>query len=222
MPTAFPDTTDDVARRIRDYFGARLAAYGDDPRGADWQSVAAQHARFAALITIGDLRGATVLDAGCGLGHLYGYLCEQGIMAGYTGCDLSEAHVQRAAHSYPHARFLAAGAQQVASAERFDYVIACGLLHLRVPRWGRWAWAIVRALYACCRRGLAFTLPQRGCGHAPVLAAVDPADWSARLRALCPAVETRELAPWGDAVFYVRKTERTEGTGAGAGAACAS
>lgn len=207
-----PIEVDARAERLRDYFGARLAAYGDDPRGVDWQSAEAQRARFDALIAVGDLDGATVLDAGCGLGHLYGYLCQQGITVGYTGCDLSEAHISRARAIYPHVRFIAFGARAVAGAEAFDYVIACGLLHLRVPRWQRWAWGLVRTLYACCRRAFAFTLPARGHGHPPVLAAVDPADWSARLHALCPTVDMRRLEPWGDAVFYLRKD----------GAVCAS
>ncbi len=201
---------DEIAQRLQLYFGDRLAAYGDDPRGVDWHSAAAQQARFDALLAIGLTEGATVLDAGCGLGHLYAYLCERGIVVRYTGCDLSEAHVERARVLYPQARFIAADAARVAAAETFDYVIACGLLHLRVPRWGRWAWTLVRALYAGCRTGLAFTVPQRGYGHPPALATVDPADWSARLRTLCPDVATTTLAPWGDAVFFLHKSVQSE------------
>jgi len=79
---------DEIAQRLQLYFGDRLAAYGDDPRGVDWHSAAAQQARFDALLAIGLTEGATVLDAGCGLGHLYAYLCERGIVVRYTGCDL--------------------------------------------------------------------------------------------------------------------------------------
>lgn len=196
---------DETARRLRLYFGDRLAAYGNDPRGVDWHSAAAQQARFDALLRIGITEGATVLDAGCGLGHLYPYLQEKGIAVRYTGCDLSEAHVAHARTLYPHARFIAADAARVVAAETFDYVIACGLLHLRVPRWGRWAWTLVRALYAGCRQGLAFTVPQRGYAHPPVLATVEPADWSARLRMLCPDVAATTLTPWGDAVFFLHR-----------------
>ena len=195
-----------VAARLRAYFGACLERYGHDPRGVDWQSAQAQQARFAALLTVGDLDGATVLDAGCGLGDLYGYLCERGIAARYTGCDLSAAHLIVARAAYPAARFLAGDVLEVVKGERFDYVIACGLLHLRVPRWNRWAWARVRAMYAACEYGLAFTLPRRGGGHSPLLAAVDPADWLARLRALCPAAEAHPLDPWGDVVFLLRRS----------------
>jgi SAM-dependent methyltransferase len=196
---------DEIAARLRDYFGACLARYGDDPRGVDWQSAEAQRARFAALLQIGDLDGATVLDAGCGLGHLYAYLREQGIQARYCGCDLSTAHIDAARAAHPEARFIAADVHNVLAAEQFDYVIACGLLHLRVPRWQRWAWDLVLTMYAGCRYGLAFTLPRRGAGHPPILATVDPTDWLARLRRLCPAAEATPLDPWGDTVFLLRR-----------------
>ena len=89
----------------------------------------------------------------------------------------------------------------------YDCIAACGLLHLRVPRWNRWAWDIVRAMVAGCTTAVAFTMPIRGAGHPPVLAAVDPRDWSARLHTLpgVAGVEVRLLEGWGDAAYYVRK-----------------
>jgi SAM-dependent methyltransferase len=196
---------DEAAARLRAYFGERLARYGHDPRGVDWQSGEAQRARFDAVLAIGSLDGATLLDAGCGLGDLYGYLRARGVTIRYAGCDLSSAHVTAARQAYPGTRFVVADVREVLAAERFDYVIACGLLHLRVPRWNRWAWDLVRAMYANCGRGLALTLPHRGAGHPPVLAAVDPADWLERLRRLCPAAEAHPLVEWGDTVYLLRK-----------------
>jgi SAM-dependent methyltransferase len=202
---------DEAAALVRAYFGACVDCYGHDPRGVDWQSAAAQRARFAGVLAVGDLDGATLLDAGCGLGDFYGYLRERGIAARYTGCDLSTPHVEAACKAYPDARFVAADVQTVLAGERFDYVIGCGLLHLRVPRWNRWAWSIVRAMYDGCLRGIAFTLPRRGAGHPPVLAAVDPADWLARLRTLSPTVEAHPLDPWGDTMFMLRKQTTSDG-----------
>jgi hypothetical protein len=100
---------------------------------------------------------------------------------------------------------VAADVQEILADERFDCVIGCGVLHLRVPHWNRWAWSIVRSMYEGCLRGVAFTLPRRGAGHPPVLAAVDTADWLARLRTLSPTAEARPLDPWGDTVFLLRK-----------------
>src|SRR5579871_2219140 len=146
---------DEAAARLRAYFGERLARYGHDPRGVDWQSTEAQQSRFEALLAIGHLDGATVLDAGCGLGDLYAYLCAHGMAVRYTGCDLSTAHVAAARQAHPGIRFIACDVREVLATERFDYVIACGLLHLRVPRWNRWAWDLVRVMYANCRHGFA-------------------------------------------------------------------
>src|SRR5919109_5069282 len=112
---------DEVAALVRTYFGACLDRYGHDPRGVDWQSMAAQRARFAAVLAVGDLDGATLLDAGCGLGDFYDYLRERGIDARYTGCDLSTPHIEAARTAYPDARFVAADVQELLAGERFDY-----------------------------------------------------------------------------------------------------
>jgi hypothetical protein len=60
-------------------------------------------------------------------------------------------------------------------------------------------------MYDGCLRAVAFTLPRRAAGHPPVLAAVDPPDWLARLRTLSPAAEAHPLDPWGDTVFLLCK-----------------
>src|ERR671935_2006255 len=121
---------EEAAALVRTYFGACLERYGHDPRGVDWPSAAAQRARFAAVLAVGDRDGATLLDAGCGLGDFYGYLRERSIAARYTGCDLSTPHVEAARKAYPDARFVAADVHEILAGERFDCVVSCGLLHL--------------------------------------------------------------------------------------------
>jgi len=203
-------SNDEASDLLRGYFGSRLERYGRDPRGVDWQSGEAQTARFAAVLTavrsIGDLDGATLLDAGCGLGDFNGFLVARDVEIRYTGCDLSEPHIAAARAAYPSARFVAAGVRDFAARESFDYTVACGLMHLRVPRWPRWSWGLVRAMYAGSRRGLVFTLPERGAGHPPALATVDRSDWLARVRTLAPGARVYPVDPWGDLVFTLPKT----------------
>lgn len=194
---------DDAYERVRAYFAGCLARYGNDPRGVDWHDRDAQRARFEALLYLESLDGASILDAGCGLGDLYGYLHERGIPVRYTGCDLSPAHIEAARAIYPAARFEIIDARTLLARERFDYVIACGMLHLRVPRWNRWVWEQVEAMYEGSRRGVAFTLPERGHGHAPILAAVDAREWHKRLERMADTVALRRLDSWGDVVFYL-------------------
>ena len=53
-----------------------------------WRSRQNQEVRFETLASIGDLRGKSILDAGCGLGCFYGYLKDRGWEGQYTGFDL--------------------------------------------------------------------------------------------------------------------------------------
>lgn len=200
---------EEAAPRLRAYFAERLTQYGDDPRGVDWQSAEAQEARFSALGTLWPLQQASILDAGCGLGHFYAYLRAHGFAGEYTGCDLSAPHLAVAVARYPEARFLCADVAELVRAECFDYVLACGLLHLRVPHWQRWAWRLVEGMYRSCRIGLGFTLPRQGAGHPPVLATVVANDWRVRLQQLSPAVVVHELEPWGDLLFQVSRCDET-------------
>src|SRR5947208_14371828 len=117
---------DEAAALVRSYLGACLDRYGHDPRGVDWQSAAAQRARFAAVLAVGDLDGASVLDAGCGLGDFYGYMREHGIAAHYTGCDLSTPHLDAARTAYPEARFVAGDVRDLLLGERVDSGMGCG------------------------------------------------------------------------------------------------
>ena len=65
-----------------------LAHHGPTFEATLWKSRHAQRARFRALVRMIDLRGRTVVDAGCGLGDFAAYLAEQRIAIGrYIGVD---------------------------------------------------------------------------------------------------------------------------------------
>ena len=75
-------------QRVADFFRVHVRLYGNDWRALGWQSRGTQFRRFAVLAEIGSLAQTSVLDVGCGLGDLYGYLCTQNIWVTYTGYDL--------------------------------------------------------------------------------------------------------------------------------------
>ncbi|HSH70766.1 MAG TPA: methyltransferase domain-containing protein, partial [Deferrisomatales bacterium] len=86
--------------------------------------------RWAAALADSLPRGATVLDLGCGAGAEAAAFAEQGFEV--TGVDLSRAHIERARHRLPGARFLCADmAALELPSEGFDAVTAFySLLHL--------------------------------------------------------------------------------------------
>jgi SAM-dependent methyltransferase len=145
--------TEDVATR----FAGNLLRFGDDdPRVLEWSGRPAQQRRFQVLAEVGDLDGADVLDVGCGLGDLYGWLSAHTAVRTYVGVDASPALVAVAISRWEHeARFEVADAADldvVLGPAVFDYVFASGLLYLHDPMWAN---AVLRSLFQRARCGVA-------------------------------------------------------------------
>ncbi|HPA64879.1 MAG TPA: class I SAM-dependent methyltransferase, partial [Spirochaetota bacterium] len=69
---------------IRDHY---VPKFGNDRLNheiLDWESMEAQHSRFAVLSEYVPLSGKSLLDVGCGLADLYAFLTEHGIRTKYT------------------------------------------------------------------------------------------------------------------------------------------
>ena len=60
--------------RIRRHYEPRLDRETEPYRILDWASPQSQEARFQVLADEVPLAGKTLLDVGCGLGDLYGFL----------------------------------------------------------------------------------------------------------------------------------------------------
>ncbi len=128
---------------------------------AGWRSRRNQELRFQALTGIGDLRNKSLLDLGCGLGCLYGYLKGAGWTGSYTGIDILDFMVKRARNRFPEARFERRDILQDPPREKWDYVFVNGVFNHRVR--DNWAWIerMVEQAFAGARLGMAFTMLNR-------------------------------------------------------------
>ncbi len=72
--------------------------HGVSAEGVAWDSVQTQRRRFSVILScLGDIRGDTLVDAGCGFGDLYLYLQEKDKLPKmYTGLDLCTPMVAEA------------------------------------------------------------------------------------------------------------------------------
>jgi hypothetical protein len=59
---------------MRLFYMSKLIGFNSPFYRVGWKSQQTQEARFNALLAIGNLKGKSILDLGCGLGCLYGYL----------------------------------------------------------------------------------------------------------------------------------------------------
>jgi len=77
----------------------------------------------AASLIVGD----SVLDVGCGLGHLYGHITKLDIE--YLGLDQSADMLKRARARHPDARFERGNIYDMDSLPKFDTVVCLDVLH---------------------------------------------------------------------------------------------
>jgi SAM-dependent methyltransferase len=133
-----------------------LSEHGISPRALDWGSATSQRRRFDVLVEIADLRAASVLDVGCGVGDLVSVLNERYANLRYAGYDLTPAMVAVAATRFPNAHFEIRDIVTDPPGHAFDYVFASGIFTFLAGHPLEDMQAIVRAMYALARRGVAF------------------------------------------------------------------
>lgn len=103
--------------------------HGLSPAGVGWTSQERQARRFNAL-TDGISHVKTMLDVGCGYGHLAHWMrahWQEFKDFKYLGIDVHEEAIHLAQeHAFPNTRFITADVRDIL--ERFDFVTASGLL----------------------------------------------------------------------------------------------
>jgi SAM-dependent methyltransferase len=105
-----------------------VGKHGNDVRALGWGSRESQAKRFEVLAEIGKLRGASVMDVGCGLGDFYAWMKKKRLRVRYTGVDITPGMVDRARKRFPGAQFQV---QDLLDGSRpamlHDYVLSSGI-----------------------------------------------------------------------------------------------
>lgn len=132
-----------------------LARHGNDVRSLNWGSRASQEKRFEVLLSPGVPAGARILDVGCGLGDLCGWLERRGLEVDYHGIDLTPAMIERARLLHPRGRFEVCDLLRE-DAPPADIVVASGIFCTRQnDPWG-YMQAMIRRMFGLSREFLAF------------------------------------------------------------------
>lgn len=105
--------------------------HGDTPEGVQW-STDGQRFRFEKLVALataehGSLKGASILELGCGLGHFYEFL-KQSYSVDYLGIDLVPEMIYKARDKHPEANFMVNDADSVLGLQ-YDYVFLSGVFN---------------------------------------------------------------------------------------------
>jgi len=160
------------------YYEDLYEKYGYDHRSLDWKDPVGQRLRYSVLFDVvrycEKQANFSMLDAGSGLGHFYGYLKEHGALgklkADYTGYDISPRLVEAARGKYPEAKFEVKDILDGYFTKKFDYVFSCGVFNVRlssVYEHDAFVKEMIMRMYECCNAAAAFNfLSESGAKYA--------------------------------------------------------
>ena len=143
----------EYTRKLNQHYIPLLQQHGSTFRAVDWGSSWGQTIRFQVLLDVGDLLSASILDIGCGVGHLVEYLSEIGYRGTYTGIDILPEMVATALISYPTWGFRACDILNPEIKWEADYVIGSGLFTFGDQKLMEMT---VEAMFKSCNQALAF------------------------------------------------------------------
>ena len=117
-----------------------------------------QWKRFSKLMEIGVEDGDTILDVGCGVGHMVDYLKEYHYAVEYTGLDINNNAIKIAEtrHFRGQEQFLSGNIFEVNLEKKYDWVLASGTFNVDVSE--ELMWDILKECDKRTTKGIAFNL----------------------------------------------------------------
>lgn len=131
--------------------------HGDTCKGVDWPNEQDANTRYQVMLDVIRHKNVTLLDFGCGLGHLYQYIKDQWYNdITYQGYDLSDKFIAACRAKYPDIPFY------LKPPPVSDYVVANGVftekLTLTQDEMIKRFTGTIKAMYGLARYGIAFNV----------------------------------------------------------------
>ncbi|MDZ8221582.1 class I SAM-dependent methyltransferase [Nostoc sp. ChiVER01] len=113
--------------KLQEHYVQLLQQHGSTFRAVDWGSSYGQKIRFQVLLEVADVLNTSLLDIGCGVGHLVEYLEEINFRGQYLGIDVLAEMIASASISYPKFQFRVGNILEHDNNWNADYVLGSGL-----------------------------------------------------------------------------------------------
>ena len=123
-----------------------------------WRSRESQETRFK-ILTREVTPGESLIDYGCGLGDLSGYLKRSGLNVDYKGFDLLPDMVKGARLKYPQASFSVRGSLRGLPGRSYDRVLASGIFSYRLVDHVNHLIRTLNEFSRVARKGFSFDIP---------------------------------------------------------------
>ena len=188
----------------------------DEPaRRVGWRCRDGQLLRLEVLLEAFDDSAypLSVLDVGCGVGTLFGYLKQTERLGDYVGIDLLPEMVSTAQTEHPDGDFRVGDVLKFDDARDFDLVVCSGTLNVRVKNHERWMKQMIHHMWELTTGALAFNLQTTRAFQFNPLSRYDEDIYHAKRGVILDWCES--LTPWvtmrqdflgEDVAFYLYKT----------------
>ncbi len=139
------------------FFNAAIAHYpATDAKIVGWSNKENQDKRFEVITQALDFNDLSVLDVGCGVGDLVGYLNNNKINSHYYGIDLHKEMVRMAKEKFATANFDCLELSEVEG--KYDVVVASGPFNLLVSNNIAYVQDVIAKMYQVANKAVAFNL----------------------------------------------------------------
>lgn len=166
---------------LRRFYLERFRRYQDSPWSLGWNSRESQELRYRILSQIDQFtskkigRGASVLDLGCGLGHLIDFLEKREVEVSYTGIDIIPEFIEAAKARRPEHKFYCKDLLRERIDQRFDFVFIAGSFNVQMGDNEQMARELLKISFELCNCGVAISmLTSRHGANDPSLYCFDP------------------------------------------------
>ncbi|KKQ77260.1 hypothetical protein A2715_00045 [Candidatus Woesebacteria bacterium RIFCSPHIGHO2_01_FULL_39_32] len=147
-----------ASQKIKKVYQEKYKKYGVDPRSLCWHEKGAAHQRFRQFWAEIDFNNKSVLDVGCGFGEMAKFLRKRYEGVSYTGVDIVSEFIEEAKKTFPEYRFFARDYFSEPLPEKFDVVLASGVLNSNVENNAQWRKENIKIMFENTKKVLAFNM----------------------------------------------------------------
>ncbi len=151
-------TTYSINENIKKTYQKKYDKYGVDPRSLQWHQKGAAHQRFRQFWAEIDFSNKSVLDIGCGFGEFGKFLLKRYQKVSYTGVDIVPEFIDEARKLVPKGMFITGDFFAESHDEKFDVVVASGVLNSNVPNNLEWRKNSIDIMFKSAKKVLAFNM----------------------------------------------------------------
>ena len=119
--------------KVKKSYQDKFKKFGINSRSLAWKGPGASDQRFRQFWAEIDFSGKKILDVGCGFGRLAKFLDKRYQNFSYTGIDVVPEFIEVAKKRYPEHRFFVCDYFNQPLPEKFDVIVASGVLNFNFP-----------------------------------------------------------------------------------------